>query len=365
AQLYSQHFPPGHLLNRAFVLKYAPGAQIGLGAFGFVITGRHRRLGYEVAVKFIQINKVPRWGWSDDPDLGRVPTEAALLKLLDHPGIIKFLDLFQDQEYFYLVQELHGSPWRATLSQSLDYSRHTASSLCFQDLCGGSELTMPSYPPAASPSFSSPPCSPVTPVTPSSPVTPLLGVRPNMGRRQSHDLFECIEEHQCLSEFQARYIFAQVVDAVHYLDSVGVAHRDIKDENVLIDRDFRVKLIDFGAASCVDIQTGPRPWYRHFRGTVAYAPAEVIRNVKYHRAEPADVWALGVLLSYLITGRSAFPTAAEAAQGRIHLQKCRENTVSAECWDLLTRCLDPDPSRRAPIAEIKAHVWLEGALDKA
>jgi len=85
------------------VRRYAPGAQIGVGAFGFVITGKDRLLGHEVAVKFIEKSKVPSWGWSNDPELGRVPTEAVLLKLLDHPGIIKFLDLFQDRIYFYLV----------------------------------------------------------------------------------------------------------------------------------------------------------------------------------------------------------------------------------------------------------------------
>ena len=103
AHLYSSRFPAGHVLHRDFVRRYAPGAQIGVGAFGFVVTGRDRLLGHEVAVKFIEKSKVPSWGWSNDPELGRVPTEAVLLKLLDHPGIIKFLDLFQDRIYFYLV----------------------------------------------------------------------------------------------------------------------------------------------------------------------------------------------------------------------------------------------------------------------
>ena len=198
-----------------------------------------------------------------------------------------------------------------------------------------------------------------------------------MSRRHSHDLFECIEEYQRLSESQARYIFAQIVDVVDYLDSIGVTHRDLKDENVLIDRSFCVKLIDFGAASCVDPRF-PRPWYRDFRGTLAYAPAEILKEVEQHQAEPADIWALGILLCYLITGKSAFPTATDATQGRITLQNCvvrREedetrgvspqgHSVSSECWHLLTRCLDPNPHTRASIAEVKAHPWLHHALDE-
>lgn len=69
-----------------------------------------------------------------------------------------------------------------------------------------------------------------------------IGPRPEIIRRPSHDLFECIEqsENKRLTEEQARYVFAQVVDAVEYLDSIGVAHRDIKDENLVIDKNLKV-----------------------------------------------------------------------------------------------------------------------------
>ena len=66
---------------------------------------------------------------------------------------------------------------------------------------------------------------------------------PRHSPRPSHDLFECIEQspHKRLSEDQARYIFGQVVEAIHYLDSHGITHRDIKDENLVIDKDLKVK----------------------------------------------------------------------------------------------------------------------------
>lgn len=57
-------------------------------------------------------------------------------------------------------------------------------------------------------------------------------------------MFECIEqsEHKRLSLEQARYVFKQIVEAVYYLHVQGVSHRDLKDENVVIDRNFKVRI---------------------------------------------------------------------------------------------------------------------------
>ena len=100
---YSNRFPPDHRLRPDFVREYALDGELGKGGYGFVMAARHRRDGHEVAVKFITKAKIPPVSWSVD-DCGRpVPKEARLLSQLDHPGIVKFLDLFEDDVYFYLV----------------------------------------------------------------------------------------------------------------------------------------------------------------------------------------------------------------------------------------------------------------------
>ena len=73
-----------------------------------------------------------------------------------------------------------------------------------------------------------------------------VGPGPKFTRRASHDLFECIEQskHKRLCEEEARYVFAQVVEAVHYLDSQGITHCDIKDENLVVDADLKVRRCD-------------------------------------------------------------------------------------------------------------------------
>lgn len=67
--------------------------------------------------------------------------------------------------------------------------------------------------------------------------------RPNFARRASHDLFECIEQskHKRFDEKDAKYVFAQVVEVVEYLDSLGISHCDLKDENVVIDINLKVR----------------------------------------------------------------------------------------------------------------------------
>lgn len=67
--------------------------------------------------------------------------------------------------------------------------------------------------------------------------------RPNFARRASHDLFECIEQskHKRFDEKDAKFVFAQVVEVVEYLDSLGISHCDLKDENVVIDKNLKVR----------------------------------------------------------------------------------------------------------------------------
>jgi hypothetical protein len=104
ASAYSRRFPRGHHLNSEFVQWYQLGDELGAGGYGFVLTAMHRLELREVAVKFIIKAKVPAHAWMEDKSARRVPTEALLLGLLNHPNIVKCMDLFEDDLYFYLVR---------------------------------------------------------------------------------------------------------------------------------------------------------------------------------------------------------------------------------------------------------------------
>ncbi|XP_010013659.1 PREDICTED: PAS domain-containing serine/threonine-protein kinase, partial [Nestor notabilis] len=82
---------------------------IGKGSFGFVWTARGKKDHQEVVVKFIWKERVLEDCWVDDPHLGRVTQEIAILLKLQHPNIIKVLDVFENEHFFQLVMEKHGS----------------------------------------------------------------------------------------------------------------------------------------------------------------------------------------------------------------------------------------------------------------
>jgi serine/threonine protein kinase len=120
----------------------------------------------------------------------------------------------------------------------------------------------------------------------------------------------------------------------------------------------QIKLIDFGSAT-IDNPDDPLPYYDIFYGTTAYAASEILR-MKPYQAPPAEIWTLGILLSYLLTGSSPFANEYDAILGNI---KPELVFPSKEAEHLLRRCLNPHPKLRATIAEVKAHPWLEGAFD--
>ncbi|KAJ1304485.1 hypothetical protein OPQ81_005631 [Rhizoctonia solani] len=377
---FPKYFPEGYLLEANFARQYCLETELGSGGYGFVLAARNVYTNEQVAVKFINRRLVPTRGLVRDYKNDIVPLEAVVLQLAEHPGVVRFYGLYEDGVYFYLVQELHGSPWSKNAK-----NKHKPGQELVTSATGGPHVdtteskplspyapvhSSPLRPLAASNSMPSIPTlrrmssslpQDEIPLGPRGSL-PLLAARPQMPRRASYDLFECIEQHERLSEGQARYIFAQVVDTVWYLDSIGITHRDIKDENIVIDRDFKVKFIDFGSAVIRDVRKPP-PTYTTFFGTVTFASPEILRNLPY-TAPPAEVWTLGILLSFLVTGQSPFPT-TEHAMCAVMCEPHESIVVSPACGDLMHKCLHPDPARRYTIEQVRGHSWLRGALDRA
>ncbi|KAM9896456.1 hypothetical protein OXX79_007464 [Metschnikowia pulcherrima] len=171
---------------------------------------------------------------------------------------------------------------------------------------------------------------------------------PVFGNPPAIDLFDYIEVKSDMSELQCQLIFKQVVSAIYYLHKQGIIHRDIKDENIIVNEVGVVKLIDFGSAGYV--KSGP---FDVFVGTVDYASPEVLRGEKYD-GKPQDIWALGILLYIMLYKENPFYNVDDIMEGELRVPFI----VSESSMDLIERILVRDIKMRPTITDIAEHEWL-------
>jgi len=173
-----------------------------------------------------------------------------------------------------------------------------------------------------------------------------------MEKFHCQDLFDYISERGALSEDKARNIFQQLLETILMCHNNGVLHRDIKDENILIDvKTEKIKLIDFGSATYLHDGL-----YNDFEGTRVYAPPEWIKYRRY-TADGLTVWSLGILLHDMLCGDIPFESDSQIVLGLPDWGD--DSRLSAECRDLLTSCLSTDPTQRTPLEELPNHPWLQ------
>lgn len=127
---------------------------------------------------------------------------------------------------------------------------------------------------------------------------------------------ESVLANGAMDPMRALELSEQLLEAVAYLHSRGIAHRDIKPANLVLREDGVLKLVDFGLA----VETTEQRVTRHgsMFGTVAYAPPEWLDA---NRLDPLqwDCYAVGVVLWEMLTGAMAFPTPTEVDARRATL----------------------------------------------
>nr|CAD7429942.1 unnamed protein product [Timema monikensis] len=117
------------------------------------------------------------------------------------------------------------------------------------------------------------------------------------------ELFNKLTTYGRFQECDAKPLFAQVISAVEYMHEHNFIHRDIKAENVFYSAPSLVKLGDFGFST--QLTTGREQQLNTFCGSPPYAAPELFRDESYLGA-PVDVWALGVLLFFMVTAQMPF-----------------------------------------------------------
>ncbi|KAH3679504.1 hypothetical protein WICMUC_000925 [Wickerhamomyces mucosus] len=251
--------------------------KMGQGAYGKVVLAENiQDSNYKVVIKLIIKERILVDTWVRDRKLGTIPSEIQIMSTLNknpHPNIMRLIDFFEDDEYYYIETPPHDS---------------------------------------------------------------------------AIDLFDYIELKKTMNEYECKSIIKQCVSALNHLHNNGVVHRDIKDENLIIDKNGVIKLIDFGSAAY--IKQGP---FDVFVGTLDYAAPEVLNGQPYE-GKPQDVWSLGILIYTLIYKENPFYNVDEIMDGELRLPFI----ISEGCVNLIKRILQRDIKKRPNMEEILQDPWL-------
>eukprot|EP00057_Strongylocentrotus_purpuratus_P013216 XP_011667690.1 PREDICTED: hormonally up-regulated neu tumor-associated kinase [Strongylocentrotus purpuratus] len=107
-----------------------------------------------------------------------------------------------------------------------------------------------------------------------------------------------------LKEGVARRFVRQLVSALHHMHEHGIVHRDLKMENIMMDKQREnVKIIDFGLSN----QCGPEELFKTHCGSPEYAAPELYVAGRDYGPE-VDIWSLGVIMFAMVTGKLPFTT---------------------------------------------------------
>jgi len=218
---------------------------------------------------------------------------------------------------------------------------------------------------------------------------------------ESGDLFELLQQQQTqqqnpdantmgMTEGRARFWFRQFVAGIDYLHSVGICHRDLSPENVMIDSSNRCLIIDMGMAlrvpylnagatttlpahqppavpNVTDVTRGGRRCLLRPQGAcgkLPYMSPEIYRNRDPFSSEAVDLFTAGTILFCMLTGNRSYQTPQSSdpqfywmTHGLEHLLADWNITLSPEGLHLLKNLLQINPRLRLTLHEVKHHPW--------
>lgn len=164
-----------------------------------------------------------------------------------------------------------------------------------------------------------------------------------------------------LSEAEIAVVCREVLLGLFHLNRDGFIHRDIKAANILLSRNGRVKLADFGASGNI---TDTKTKCDTFLGTPYWIAPEVIADHVYDGK--ADVWSLGITCHEMLTGLPP-----RHSMNVFKLMQCiprdppphlpHDGTFSPEFVDFVNSCLTKDPKQRPSVKQLLRHPFIANA----
>jgi serine/threonine protein kinase len=175
------------------------------------------------------------------------------------------------------------------------------------------------------------------------------------------ELFNWVTKTGRFSEEESRFFFHQLVDVLEYLHSNGYYHRDIKPENMVLDENLILKLVDFGFAT-------KEKTLSKSKGTTQYLAPEILSK-KAYKWDDQDLFALAVSLFNIVTQQTPFLKAEkEDSLYRFIVdgdcdqfwRSQKSSHLSKDFKDLFEKMVNPNPSKRLSLKDIKEHPWYKG-----
>lgn len=363
---------------------------LGAGTSGTVYRAIDTRSGQQLAVKESLINQ------NAPEELAAVRNELRQLAELRHPYIIEYLgcrvEAVEDVHVSYFQSSLISSHASAVESRRTSRRNSVASPRAAKDsrsasMCDESALGLDAGAAAVvmldlpeddegatkiySCSVAASPTHRRRSVTMSSSIRVLM----LMERVECGTLTHLLHEFpRGMPEQAVRRFVAQLVDAVRYVHSCELSHRDIKPDNILLASDGTIRLSDFGCA--VRGVGGFAGSKRHsIAGTPAYMPPESLTfgqtsSSWTSQGKAQDVWAVGCVVHHLLTAEAPWSSVRLLSPYALmlHVQShefpMHTTRLSRDAQDFCRRCFERDPQRRITAMELATHPFVSHAQNK-
>ncbi|GME80988.1 unnamed protein product [Ambrosiozyma monospora] len=170
-------------------------------------------------------------------------------------------------------------------------------------------------------------------------------------------------KHKYLKESLASRLFAQLVSGVDYMHNKGIVHRDLKLENLLLDKHKNIVITDFGFVNSF----AGHDLMRTSCGSPCYAAPELVVSSEPYEGRKVDVWSCGVILYAMLAGYLPFDDDPQNPDGDniarlyhyiTHTPLTFPEYIQPTPRDLLRKILVSNPRRRINLKQVRSHPWL-------